>query len=103
MTPGQRRSLRADDDGQDPLDEDRLRADVALVLAEAGHRDDVLDEPVEPLGLDDDVGEDLAPRLVGQLVAVAGEDLRAGVDRRDRRPQLVRQDADERVPDQPGC
>ena len=91
--------LGADDDGQEPLDEDRLGADLALVLAEAGHRDDVLDEAMEPLRLDDDVGEDLLARLRRQLVVLPGEDLGAGEDRRHRRPQLVRQDADERVPD----
>src|SRR4029079_19277495 len=93
-------ALGADYGRQDPLDEHRLGADVALVLAEAGHRDDVLDEAVEALRFYDGVGEDLAARLLGQLFALAGEDFRAGEDRRDRRPELVREHADERVPDQ---
>ena len=93
------RLLRTDDGGEHPLDEDRLRPDLSLVLAEARHRDDVLDQPVEALRLDDDVGEDLATGFLRQLIVLAGEDLRAREDRRHRRSQLVRQDADERVPD----
>ncbi len=63
VTPGQRSLLGSDHDGQEPLDQDGFRPDLALVLAEAGHGDDVLDEAMQPLRLDDDVGEDLLAGL----------------------------------------
>jgi hypothetical protein len=90
--------LGRDDARQDALQEDRLRADVAALLLEAGHRHDVLDEAVEPFGFDDHVAEDLGPCL-GRQLGRPREDLGPGIDRRHRRSQLVRQDADERVAD----
>ena len=54
------RLLRFDDARQQPLEQDRLPADVAGLLAEAVEGDDVLDEPLEPLGLLVDVAEDAA-------------------------------------------
>ena len=53
----------------------------------------VADEPAEPVGLGDDVLEQVAPVARDQLLAL--EDLGVGPDERRRRPQLVRRVGDE--------
>ena len=84
---------------QQPLEQHRLPADVAGVLTEPIERDNVLDEPLQALGLLVDVAEDAAPRLLVERRMLAGEQLRPAEDGRHRRPELVRQDPDERLAD----
>ena len=84
---------------QQPLEEDRLPADVAGVLTEPIERDDVLDEPLQALGLLVDVAEDAALRLLVERRMLASEQLRPAEDGRHRRPELVRQDPDEGLAD----
>ena len=89
--------LALDDRRQDALEEDRLAADQFLAALDAGEHQQVLDQPVESFGLGRDVGDELARDRGIELLPAPEQDLAAAVDRGDRRSQLVRQDADERV------
>ena len=97
VRPEPDRPLALDDRRQDPLEEDRLAADQLLAALDAGKDQQVLDQAVESLGLGRDVGDELARDRRIELLAAPEQDLAAAVDRGDRRPQLVRQDADEGV------
>ena len=97
VRPEPDRPLALDDRRQDPLEEDRLAADELLAALDAGEDEQVLDEAVESLGLGRDVGDELARDGRIELLAAPQQHLAAAVDRGDGRPQLVRQDADERV------
>ena len=76
------------------LEKDRLVREVDDVALDAGHDQQVLDESNKSLRLGANVGDDLRR---GRVVKVARKKLAAAIDRRDRRSQLVRQDAHERV------
>ncbi len=91
--------LRFDDARHQALEEHRLEAHLTRPLPETVERDHVLDQPLEPFGLGVDVLEDPALRLVVERRSLAGQELGATEDGRHRRPQLVRQDADERLAD----
>ena len=90
--------LRGHHPRDDPLEQDGLTPEVRIRLAEPVQRDDVLDEALEPLRFLRDVVEDLAARRLVERCPRAQRP-RATVDRRDRRPELVREDPDEGLAD----
>ena len=94
---GPQRSLPLHDQRQDALQQDRLVAGQVLAAFHAGKDQQVLDEPVEPLRLGGDVRDELLTGCRLEAVATIEEDLAAAIDRRHRRPKLVRQHADEGV------
>jgi hypothetical protein len=73
-----------------PDHRDRFACQEQRVVLESGQDEQVLDRTEEPPGLGVDVGGELATHR-GQQFLVAREHGGAGVDRRDRGPQLVRQ------------
>ena len=75
---------------------ERLPRGDGEAALDAGDDEQVLHEPQQPEALRRHVVHDRLERL-RDLVAVPGEEHRAAVDRRDGRPQLVRQDAEERL------
>ena len=82
VRPEPDRPFALDDRRQDALEEDRLAADQLLAALDAGKDEQVLDEPVEPLGLGRDVGDELARDGRIELLAATQQDLAAAVDRR---------------------
>ena len=87
--------LRRLDDGEG---EERrvalLDGDVQRPRLDAAHPEDVVHDPREALGLGgDDVEQTLALRLERRVLALERES--CAVDRRERRPQLVRDRRDE--------
>ena len=91
----------------DPLEEtarlDRLRLDLEPATLDATQDEQVLDEPVEALGLGSDVLEQRHPRRLVVGSTRAGQDLGESHDRRDRCPQLMADDVDEGLPERPGA
>ena len=61
---------------------------------DAGQHEQVVGDPAQPLGLVDDVRDELGDVLA---VRVAGDDGRGAVDARDRRPELMGHDGEERL------
>ena len=89
--------LRGQQGRQDALEQERLAGEgVRRPFFEAGQHQEVLDQSIEALGLGLDVLDQLGARRSGQVLTPR-QDLRAGQDRRHRRPELVREDAHERL------
>ena len=82
--PEPERPLAIDDDRQDALEEDRLAADEVLAALDPREDEQVLDEPVEPLGLGGDVAHEIAGQLRIEPLAAPEEHLAAAIDRGDR-------------------
>ena len=93
MVSGQRFCFGRDHALQQAADEDGLGPELEVVALETGHHQQVLGQPVEPLGVGLDIGRDRDP--VAAIGRQPAEHLRPAVDRRDRRPELVRHDPDE--------
>jgi hypothetical protein len=94
---GQRRASALTRPGQDALHQDGFPPGVEGGCLGLRQHHEVLDEPVQPFRLGLDVVDDRTD--VGrERVGVPGKDLGSAVDGRDRRAQLVRQHADERLP-----
>jgi hypothetical protein len=103
-------ALTLDRDGPEPiddlpdravdrtLDKDRLVERIEDPTLEPRQHQQVLDQVIEPCSLSADIA---GQRLGGGSgeAGPAGEDRRAGVDRRDRRPQLMRQHLEECLAD----
>ena len=86
--------LEADRRGEDALQQDRFVGELEDAAFDPRHHEEVLHEAEQPLRLGADVGRQLLPRRAVERL-LAGEHLAAGVDRRDGRSQLVRQDPEE--------
>ena len=93
------RLLALDELLDDPIEQDRPDAAEVAAALDARHRDEVLDHPLEPLGLRGDADEELVARLRVEPRPAAEQQLRPAVDRGDRRPELVRQHAQEAIAD----
>ena len=91
------RVLAIDDVLEDPLDEDRARPEEVGASLDPGQDEQILDHPLETLGLGGQTGQQLVAGNRVELHRPLGQDLGAAVDRGDRRPQLMGQDADEAV------
>ena len=76
------------------LEHDRLGRELDQAALDAGQHEQVVGDPAQPLGLVDDVRDELGDVLA---VRVAGDDGRGAVDARDRRPELVGHDGEERL------
>ena len=74
---------------------DRLLGDHEVAPLEPAEDEEVLDDPEQPIGLRLDVRGELVGGAA--VVELPAEEPRAGEDRRDRRPELVRDHADERL------
>ena len=94
-TPGQRDSSDRTTSGTIRWRRTGLLAQLAVIVTELVEGDHVLDQALESLRLGRDVDEDLVPGGGVEGGIRAGERLGAAVDRGERRPQLVRQHADE--------
>ena len=95
---GERRigvDLGGDRARQPALDQQGTHGQGRRVSLVARDRQQVLDEPVQPLGLLLDGLDDLEAHRTRDLAARLAQDLRAQVDGRDRGSQLVRQDLDD--------
>ena len=88
LTSGHRRALLLDDRGHEVLEQRRLLAELEA-LVESREHEQVLDQPVEAVGLAGDVGQDLAGHRGIEGLARLREHRGAAVDRGDGRPQLV--------------
>ena len=91
--------LGRDDTPGEVGDVDRLLGDRQVVPLEPAEDEQVLDDPEEAVGLRLDVRREIAGETLGVRIVTepAAEQPGPGEDRRDRRPQLVRDDADERL------
>ena len=65
LVPTQQRAFAFDDRGQHPLEQNGLAADEVLAAFDPGEDQQVLDQPLEPLGLGRDVGHELVARRSG--------------------------------------
>ena len=84
-----------DDIGEGGLQHERARLDVDRPRIEAREVEQILEQPAEPLALLDADPEQLVAHLIRELAFAVVERLDDSVDRRRRRPQLVRGDCDE--------
>lgn len=89
--------LRRQECGQDALQQEWLAGHgVGPILLEPGQHEEILDQAVESLRLGLDVLDQLVARRCREVLTAA-QHLRAGEDGRDRRAQLVREDAKKRL------
>jgi hypothetical protein len=89
--------LEAQRPGQDAVQQHRLIREIEGAPFHAGHDQQVLDEPEQPLRLGGDVRRKIAGEVAAVVADRSREHLAAGIDRRDRRPELVGQDSQERL------
>ena len=86
------------DDARDgPVQGEGVALDRGAVAAGAREHEQILDDPVQPLGLDVNIVESSATLDVIEGSRAPCEHLRIAEDHGDRRPQLVRHEPEELV------
>ena len=106
MSSTTRPGLRAPERLHGALDDQRedLRFEVGpRAGAEPGQVEEVLDDDVQAIGVGRDVRDHRRPDVLVEVVAAGLEEPGVAEDRRDRRPELVRDEAEELVLDGVRC
>ncbi len=89
------RSRLGDDGACQRTDQQRLSGRLQATGQNGRKAEHVADHAIEPLTLGDDVDEELAPRLLVQILPLVRQQVRAAMNRGQRSPELVRDEGEE--------